>query len=710
MSTAAATRPQPDMLRVALAYAAKGWPVFPLAPRSKVPLLSKEDGGNGGLDATIDADQIRQWWKKTPAANIGLATGRAFWVVDIDPDGMPWLEANELSSPHEAVTGRGGRHLLYRMPSGAVIKNSAGKIAPGVDIRGIGGYIMAAPSETVICTSCGETVDKHPAGCKKAGTRPGQYRWIDCDGDVPNSPFMEAPPWLVDMAMKTGETNKKFSMPAVIPQGQRDNALYKFAASMRAHSFEAAEIRAALTAANARCVPPLPDADLDRISRSVCTKPPGKSARFQTKAAPAPAPGPVLVPTGEGAPADTAGVVEDWRNLLIRKKATKAQQAAGGTPPALANLVNAVTALTHAKEWAGVLAFDEFACRIVAARKPPFTRQPGLWTDPDTSRTTCWLQKNGVNVNTAIAGEAAQTVAIERRFHPVREYLNGLKWDGRPRIAQWAKTYLGAEKDVECLFAKMWLISAVARIKRPGEKVDTAIILEGGQGEKKSTALGNLLPTRDWFADRMSDIGTKDSLQECNGVWIVEIAEFDAHIKGREAGKVKAFMSSASNRFRLPYGHMVMDFPRQCVFAGTTNKTNYLQDETGSRRFWPIECGVIDADGIKAVRDQLWAEAVHEFDRGTPWWIVDDENGKAARKEQEARYEPGAWDDSIAVWLTENKKTDVSVAEVLINCLDKPPQMWQQRDANAVVKALSHLKWKQYRVSGSGSRRYKAPL
>lgn len=254
------------MLNAALSYAARGWRVHPLKPRDKTPISQ-----NGCKDATTDEAQIRKWWAKFPDANIGLATGYEFFALDIDPAGMAWYEANDLPATHEAVTGRGGRHLLYRMPSGAVIKNSANRIAPGVDIRGIGGYICAAPS-------------LHPNGTP--------YAWLDCEGDAPEGPCAEAPLWLVDMAVKLADADgQRFNLPAQIMEGGRDNALYKFAASMRAHSFEHAEIRAALDAANARCSPPLPSTDLDRIARSVCTKAPGKSPQYQQqRQIPAPMP------------------------------------------------------------------------------------------------------------------------------------------------------------------------------------------------------------------------------------------------------------------------------------------------------------------------------------------------------------------------------------------------------------------------------------
>lgn len=264
------------MITHALAYAARGWRVHPLKPRDKTPITK-----NGCKDATTDAEQIRRWWKANPAANIGLATGYDFFVLDIDPDGMAWYEANDLPATHEAVTGRGGRHLLYRIPPGAVIKNSAGKIAPGVDVRGIGGYIVAAPSQTQVCDDCGQTIDKPKTSCQHERWHLSPYTWLDVEGDAPEGPCADAPLWLVDMAAKVSEP-EKFNLPADIQQGGRDVTLYKLACSLRAHSCGEIEIRAALEVANARCVPKLPDKDLDRITTQACKFPPGKSINANT--------------------------------------------------------------------------------------------------------------------------------------------------------------------------------------------------------------------------------------------------------------------------------------------------------------------------------------------------------------------------------------------------------------------------------------------
>jgi putative DNA primase/helicase len=257
--------PTNPLLQSAIAYAARGWRVHPLKPRDKTPITK-----NGCKDATLDEATIRRWWSQWPSANVGLATGWEFFVLDIDTKsgGMAWLEANELPTTHEATTGSGGKHLLYRMPAGVIVQNSAGLIAPGVDVRGVGGYIVAAPSV-------------HPNGTP--------YTWLDCD-DVPEGSCADAPIWLLDMCLKiTKTTAQRFDLPDVIAEGGRDNTLYKFACSLRSKTpMTQGEVRAALEAANQRCVPPLTSADLDRIAASASRHPNGLSPEYAAKKRTAP--------------------------------------------------------------------------------------------------------------------------------------------------------------------------------------------------------------------------------------------------------------------------------------------------------------------------------------------------------------------------------------------------------------------------------------
>jgi predicted P-loop ATPase len=170
----------------------------------------------------------------------------------------------------------------------------------------------------------------------------------------------------------------------------------------------------------------------------------------------------------------------------------------------------------------------------------------------------------------------------------------------------------------------------------PGCKNDCALILEGPQGLKKSTALRVL--GEPWFTDDIADIGSKDAQLQIRGAWIIEWSDLDA-MSRVDISKVKAFMSRAIDRFRPPYGHRLVELPRESVFAGTTNSDSYLRDVTGARRFWPVRCGVIDIDSLKQDRDQLWAEAVVRFRDGASWWLEKQFLVEAAEMEQAERYE-----------------------------------------------------------------------
>lgn len=388
-----------------------------------------------------------------------------------------------------------------------------------------------------------------------------------------------------------------------------------------------------------------------------------------------------------------------WRrNLIVSGK---------GNPRPL--LANALTALREAPEWQGVFRFDEFALRIEAAKQPPWAQGSNAewtarpWCDADDIQAADWMQHQGIAVTPHSSADAIEAAARAHPFHPVREYLRSLKWDGTPRAESLASRYFGAANTLyHCAVGSRFLIAAVARIYQPGCKADCMPIFEGPQGTLKSTAL-RALAGDSWFTDEISELGSKDASMQLSGVWLIEIAELGS-MKRPEIERVKAFLSRRVDRFRPAYGRRVIAMPRQCVFAGTTNSDAYLKDETGARRFWPVKCGRIDVGAIVRDRDQLWAEAHAQFKAGKAWWLDTPELINAAAEEQEARHETDAWESCILSYLA--GYTETSVEEILRAAIGRPRDQWGQTEQNRVARVLKRSGWDRYQKRTGTERRW----
>jgi Virulence-associated protein E-like domain len=318
------------------------------------------------------------------------------------------------------------------------------------------------------------------------------------------------------------------------------------------------------------------------------------------------------------------------------------------------NLANLVLILCESPSWKGGLAYDEFNARVVAQKPLPVEEDipSGAWTDHHDSLTRVWFLRNDIKAAAGDVGRAVQAAARFNPLHPVRDYFDALVWDGVPRLDTWLQTYLHV---VDSAYVRAigprYLISAVARIYRPGCQADFVLTLEGPQGKLKSETLRTLAIRDEWFTDRLSSLATKDAAIDVVGVLIVELAEMDVLLKSK-ASTVKSFLSRRRDRFRPPYGRHIVSLPRQCVFAATINPPagGYLTDPTGARRFWPVACeGMLDRDGLEAVRDQLWAEAVRLFKSGAPWWLETDALEALATAEQDKRFVVDAWEAPIRV-------------------------------------------------------------
>jgi predicted P-loop ATPase len=394
---------------------------------------------------------------------------------------------------------------------------------------------------------------------------------------------------------------------------------------------------------------------------------------------------------------------DDWQNrLLLTEK---------GSPRA--NLANAMLALESVEGCKGLIAYNDLAESISVLGPLPShagltdESYPRTWKDQDDILVAAWLQReHEIDVGDGLIAKAAAGVAYHHHFHPVRDYLCGLTWDGTERLPTWLTVHLGvADSKYARAVGTMWMISAVARVMQPGCKADCALILEGQQGLKKSTAVGILGGA--WFTDQLADMGTKDADEQLRGSWLVELGELSSMSK-TEVERVKAFLARKVDRFRVSYGRHVGEYPRQCVFAGTTNATTYLKDETGDRRFWPVFCTkVVDTKALAEVRDQLWAEARVRFDRGEQWWLEAIDLLALAKTEQEARFQADVWEKPIGEYLFNRGST--TLADVLADALKLEVGKWGQNDQRRVAQCLNRLGWekKRRRTGEDGALEYR---
>jgi predicted P-loop ATPase len=235
---------------------------------------------------------------------------------------------------------------------------------------------------------------------------------------------------------------------------------------------------------------------------------------------------------------------------------------------------------------------------------------------------------------------AAGYEARHDSYHPVIEYLDGLpKWDGRERIGSWLVKYLSApDTPYVRSIGRIFLLGAVRRMRHPGCKFDELVILEGEQGSNKSTALAELVPDPEWFTDDLNlGLKSREFVEQTGGFWICEVAEM-AGMRQTQVEALKAQLSRVKDRARMAYDRTAQNYLRQFVLIGTTNSDAYLSDITGNRRFWPVRTGAIDVLGIRADREQLWAEAVAVEAEGGPHLLrLPPELWEVARVEQDAR-------------------------------------------------------------------------
>lgn len=399
----------------------------------------------------------------------------------------------------------------------------------------------------------------------------------------------------------------------------------------------------------------------------------------------------------------------DWKSCLRRTEDNALR----------AELTNAYLILKHAPEWQGVLAYNEFSCRIEKLKLPPvFGGEVGPWLDVDAGKTLVWLQMvwNLRLRSSLVVEEAAQLVACDARFHPVREWLERLPpWDGQPRLPHLLPTVFGTEdNDYTRHIGQSLLVSSVARVMQPGCKVDEMVVLEGGQGLGKSTCVAELFGF-EWYLETSEPPSTKDFYVTMQGHTVVEIGEMQSFSKA-DINQVKMAITRRDDKYRAPYERHGESHPRQCIFIGTTNADTYLRDPTGARRFLPVLVSKADVEYIRQWRGELWAEALHLYLTNFQWWDYPQE---LAREEQDARYVEDPWEEIIINYLDGHAPqmhypdglwgpiNEITIMKLLRHALQIEVAKMNKGEQQRVGEILRRLGWfksKQKRVSGTPDR------
>lgn len=444
--------------------------------------------------------------------------------------------------------------------------------------------------------------------------------------------------------------------------------------------------------------------------------------------------GPIAPPTSS-APGASLVYDPEWRSHLQRNEE-------GVIKPTLPNVQLIVRNDPRCR---GIIAYNEFTQEIVLIRSPgrrklqkpspkPIRQLEGpIWAVRDALNGDLWTDSHdaalrlvieaperqggyGLKVSQRDLGDAVNVVAQENRFHPVRGYLEGLAWDGVERVNRLFIDYLGAEDNAyHRAIGRMTLLGAVTRIFEPGHKFDFVPILEGVQGKRKSTFIEVL--ARGWFAELEGDLHDRKQLVEkMQGAWILEIPELQSFGKA-ETTTIKGFVSARKDKVRMAYAKRAVEFPRQCIFMGSTNDAEYLKDITGGRRFWIVACSVDEIDTTRLGRevDQIWAEAVAIYREmrakqagGTlPLYLAEAAASSEAKRLQESRRSDTleeATAGQIEAWLAKpigselglddldgeevRYRNEVGVRDVWVDMMGRDVALLDQRQLQLIARAL----------------------
>lgn len=679
------------MLNSVLSYNSAGWATFPAKAQDKTPLVA--DWPDRQPDVLRVAAEEALYLQ---GGAFGVVLRPQDLIIDVDPrnfvDGVnPWKKLrqdhNIPNIPAPVVrTGGGGIHIYFRKPLDFVPVFKV-KGYPGMEIKagGKGAYVIGAGSG-------------HESG----------ERYILLDkvalGDVP-----DAPPELLE-ALRKPKTQKLKGTG--LTGGEQELRRYCHhltteIANMATRGGDAQRFRVAcigrdygLTPENTLkalaehynpyCEPVWDEAKLEQCVRNAYTYATGTAGKED----------PALV-----FPEVVDGETWDEESDETRKWDLDAQQNPRKT------LRNAINFLYIRPELKDTIRLNQFTGDIEMTGQVPWynKRSPGAqWTDTDIILLKYHFAKEcKIEFSVALLWEAVHAAAIRKGYHPVREHIESIIWDGTPRLDKWLTIYCGAPDNAyTSAVGRKTIAAMLARVFRPGVKYDHCLILEGAQGIGKSTVCAIL--GGKWYGDIVLDPHARDTVDAMRGKWVIELSEMEV-TRRAEAQALKAFISRTTDRARLAYARTTLDFPRQCVFIGTINpdELGYLSDTTGNRRFWPVKCGdKINMDGLAKDRDQILAEAYVAYKKGETLYL-DGGLAKLAEIEQHERMNVDPWYDVVAAWLTTAPEfTTVSVIQVWELAFGGQARQITRSDQCRIGRIMKDLGYMRHRPMVGGSRAY----